>query len=484
MNEGSFTRRAYQMRLVLRKLPSRILHIIATMSKSPGLIVVVAPSLSNKIAGEIEIKEQFTDVVIYRDLKPKKAELALVSLGDNELHYFAVCQKGRAAASGKISITFSNFVELDALPWADILNALPKKFQRSALRSLPDAWRPSAKLWEEICELIARHRTKSRPALNDLRVRIEEVKSFRIGRSGGLESLERDAIATALQTFGGPSFRKQVLRGATASKPTPVAPFLTKLEKVKLREDPQINHDHTAFPEMVIKSKDVIGSVVLHNPSTDEYLTLLNCNRQPLETTLGVDLIYYNHIYNSYVCVQYKRMSRQAGKTPVYRPKHDRSYKKGLAAMTEYQKRLDTLATGTRKSVEDFRLHRSPFYFKLCLDEVKSALDAGMVSGLYIPVRLWRRIVKAIAAKESSVAIGWDNCPRRLNNSEFTSLLRRGWIGTSMTQSADLSAIIETVLASGRMLVLAKSTGGASPQDHRRDGAGKFAAEDDPAGAI
>jgi len=54
---------------------------------------------------------------------------------------------------------------------------------------------------------------------------------------------------------------------------------------------------------MRVARRDIVGSVVLHDH--DEYLTILNCNRQPLEATLGVDLIYYNHRFDSFLLVQY-----------------------------------------------------------------------------------------------------------------------------------------------------------------------------------
>ena len=80
--------------------------------------------------------------------------------------------------------------------------------------------------------------------------------------------------------------------------------------------------------------------------------------------------------------------------------------------------------------------------------------------------------------------ITWENCRRRFNNGEFTSLLREGWIGSEVGASQALSKIIEEVLGSGRMLVLAATSEGLARRDLRRDGLGRFAANDDPAGAM
>jgi len=109
----------------------------------------------------------------------------------------------------------------------------------------------------------------------------------------GLEVFERDAVASAIQAWAGHSFRKRVLREAAPSERTPVASFLSRLENVSVREDPQISHDQVTFPGMEVARRDLVGSIVLRNG--EEYLTILNCNRQSLEQTLGVDLVYYNH---------------------------------------------------------------------------------------------------------------------------------------------------------------------------------------------
>jgi len=73
---------------------------------------------------------------------------------------------------------------------------------------------------------------------------------------------------------------------------------------------------------------------------------------------------------------------------------------------------------------------------------------------------------------------------RKLTNGQFTNLLRNGWIGSAAGESKELSRIIESVLAAGRMLVLAATIKGPRSDDFRRDDWGRFAAEDDPSAAI
>ncbi len=122
---------------------------------------------------------------------------------------------------------------------------------------------------------------------------------------------------------------------------------------------------------------------------------------------------------------------------------------------------------------------------KLCESKAKAALDAGMVSGMYIPPNLWLRQLRSPETKgtKGGTVMSWDTCKRRFNNTEFTRLLRQSWIGSAAGRSEYLSSIIEQVLSNGRMLVLAATSKGRESRDYRRDGIGRFAAEDDPSGS-
>ena len=234
---------------------------------------------------------------------------------------------------------------------------------------------------------------------------------------------------------------------------------------------------------MKVARRDVVGSVVLGNGG--EFLTILNCNRQPLERTLGVDLIYYNHRFDSFVLVQYKRMT-ESDRGAEYRPESDKGHEKELERMINADRLLRRAPKGKMQEAGAFRLLERPFYVKLCESKLKAALDAGMVSGMYVPLGLWRSLLESqvVQGPRGGILITWQNCERHLNNAEFTHLLRKGWIGSAAGSSKFLAQLIEEVLGSGRMLILARTSSGRESRDQRRDMEGRFAAEDDPAGAF
>jgi len=389
-------------------------------------------------------------------------------------------------ATGQVTVVISNLVPLGSLDAGSIRDRLPKKFRGhfDPPREL-GWWRPTPRLWEEIQKAIAEAMPGTREPTRDLRSILTGSLGSGGRDEGGLEVFERDAVASALQAWGGDAFRKRVLRNAVPRRASPVAPFLSQLEGVRLREDPQIAIDHINFPGMEIARRDIVGSVVLGGRERDGYLTILNCNRQPLEETLGIDLIYYSHRFESFVLVQYKRMRERKNGTPLYRPgsdpNHDREIKRMRAAERAMRDLPRTSDTGTNA----YRLSCRPFYMKLCEPKIKSTLDAGMVPGMYIPLGLWRRQLRSPETRgpRGGVVMNWDTCTRRFSNSEFTRLLSRGWIGSRPGRSAYLSSVIENVLGSGRMLVLAATSARQSPSDARRDGMGRYAAGDDPSGA-
>jgi hypothetical protein len=451
----------------MRKISAMRSAIIDRMPKSGLCIVSRGGRLAEAIANSIDAHEQFSTTVIPSEIKPRSAELVLVSLNGELADYVGISQVGRRVATGQITVAVSNLKEI-GLSCKELGTALPPRF--SKLFSVPPegAYRPSPRLWEEIIKAIRAKLPDAGSAIDGLNrtVTASQVQPRR--RAGGLEVFERDAVASVLQLFAGSAFRKRILRKVGASIKGDTAPFLFRLREVSIREDPQINHDQAVFPGMGVSRRDVVGSVVL----TDglDYLTILNCNRQPLEQTLGVDLIYYSHRFESFVLVQYKRMS-EGKQGAEYRPGNDPSYEKELAQMLKTEEFLRAQPQVKNTRTFDSRLSGRPFYVKLCEPKAKAALDAGMVSGMYVPLELWLSLLDAPEARgpKGGVVITWDNCLRRFNNGEFTNLLRNGRIGSAAGESKALSKIVEEVLSSGRMLVFAETSKGRVSKDLRRD---------------
>ena len=248
------------------------------MLKSGLWITAGTGRLADAVAYSIENNDLFSTTVIQSRIKPRHAEIALVSLDGTSFDYLGISQVGRRVATGQVTIAISNLLGIDDLPCEEIEARLASRFSKWFDPPSEGAWRPTPRLWEEILKIIRAKRPKVRRKLDELNRMVAASRPERGRIAGGLEVFERDAIASALQTFGGSAFRKKVLRRAGPPPRNPsVAPFLSQLREVSVREDPQITHDQSAFPGMEVARRDVVGSVVLTNGVED--LTILNCNR-------------------------------------------------------------------------------------------------------------------------------------------------------------------------------------------------------------
>jgi hypothetical protein len=453
------------------------------MRPMSGLWIAVGGGvLAQKIAWAIETRWEFSYPVPEAEIKPRRAEVVIVSLYGTTPDYLGLSQLGRSVATGQVTLMISNLVPVRRMDRIAVRAALPKKFSGRYIPPAIGVDRPTPRLWEEIQKVLIEHTVEVDTRLDDLRRALREADQRPRGRiSGGLEIFERDAIASALQAWGGTAIRKRVMRSAISPSDA-TAPFLSRLRNVPLREDPQISHDHSTFPGMTVAERDIVGSIVLTDGP--DRLTILNCNRQPLEQTLGVDLIYYNHRFKSFILVQYKRMTEKNG-ILRYRPAQDPSHEKEMSRMRAAEALLQTISIAGSSDTSAYRLSTKPFFIKLCETKAKAALDSGMVSGMYVPLNLWRKLLKspAVRGPKGGVRITWENCTRRFSNAEFTNLLRYGWIGSTAEHSEKLSEIIEADLGSGRMLVLAATAPGSGSRDFRRDNLGRFTDEDDPEGS-
>ncbi len=449
------------------------------MRQEDGLwLAVNGGVLADKIHYAIENHGQFSFPIPQGDYRPRRAELVMVSLGGRKADYFGISVRRKFGTTGQTNVMVSNLMPVEQLSMAEVHASLLKRFQTSFSPPDEGIYRPTPKLWEALLKILIPNTPENNLRLDALqRAFTQANRTGGRSRDGGLEAFERDAIASALQAWGGPTVRRRILQNAVPTAGER-APFLASLRDVTAREDSQINHDHTVFPGMTVSRRDIVSAVTLTDGT--EQITILNCNRQPLERTLGVDLIYYSYRFKAFVLVQYKRMIGENG-IPGYRPHSDSNHAKELVRMRVAEQLLQTTPNGASNEPTCFRLSSAPFFVKLCEAKAPIALDSGMVTGMYVPLQLWEFLLSSptVVGPKGGVNVTWDNCTRRLSNSEFTNLLRYGWIGSSESHTQKLSEIIEQVLSSGRMLILAATEPGTGSRDYRRDNWGRFASEGD-----
>ena len=84
-----------------------------------------------------------------------------------------------------------------------------------------------------------------------------------------------------------------------------------------------------------------------------------------------------------------------------------------------------------------------------------------MFNGIYLPLELWRRLDSngGFDGVRGGKRLTFENVGRRINNSEFASLISGSWVGTTIEPSNFLEKVIRSVLETGRTVTLAVKHG-------------------------
>jgi len=224
--------------------------------------------------------------------------------------------------------------------------------------------------------------------------------------------------------------------------------FLNGIPQRFIQEESALQHDLFNWPGMT--PMHIAGTSVF--TQGDRRLELIYANRNSLEHTLGVDLIYYNQRYDSYVLVQYKLMHEDAQRM-CYRP--DPQLFDELARMDIiYKKHRRTNAI---QSHGEFRLNDDGFMFKLVPNQGLRPASGELIKGMYLPREYMCFVIGINGPKgtKGGSVLTFGDPLRYLTNSEFTAAVNSGWIGTSGMQSKIIQDIVSQYYETGRALLVA-----------------------------
>lgn len=241
--------------------------------------------------------------------------------------------------------------------------------------------------------------------------------------------------------------------------------FLDGLPETQVREDAMLLSDFSTVPgfESVGEATHYGSKVFASELNPSIRLTVVMANRLPLEQQTGADLIYFNEAYRSFVMVQYKAMEKRNG-SAEFRWKTNGQFCDEIKRMETLLAELRTLHSGTHP--DGFRFSDNPFFLKFCPRVVFNPDDKRLFKGIYLPLDLWKRAEAAgrFKGKRGGNLVTFENVGRRINNSEFVTLVAGSWVGTSIEQSEFLTELIRTVLATGRTVTLAIRHAEAGPR--------------------
>lgn len=109
------------------------------------------------------------------------------------------------------------------------------------------------------------------------------------------------------------------------------------------------------------------------------------------------------------------------------------------------------------KVMWDWRLNGCPFYFKFCEATRSTARADGLVRGLTISFEHLTHFLSLDESRgeQGGRRVGYTNCPRYLNNTQFVELARDGWIGCDRSGYEFVKGILEAGEAGGRLAMFA-----------------------------
>ncbi len=426
---------------------------MSTDSYGGFLFIFDEPARAEAIRKDIERNISFTDTFSDLDWPLESREVFLLSLDERSLPYASLVKRGHLVATGKRSIQFDQFVALNPpIAFSELQPAFHTPINYFFARASSGAGRRLDTInW---LELLARVK-QLRPSIADDLDRLLAARHLPEPDTDkpGFRTMaeQKDAVNLAMRIAG---FDHGLLSKAPLPAEQP-APFLSILGPIALREDKMIEHDaHVPFiDDLRLSYSEQSGRIVFTNGK--ERLYLMDVNRHPIEEALGVDLLYYSQQYNSFVLVQYKRLSKEGGRWR-YRPSDDKNFQNELDRMT----RCQLLMQGSGASVQapqSFRLYPDPFHFKFCRSEVDEPASAEMIPGIYVPLTYLIRFQDSDIARgpRKGVYIGEDNIGRNYSNTLFIELVRNGWVGSYDLSTDGLKKVFHELIATGRSTILA-----------------------------
>jgi hypothetical protein len=218
------------------------------------------------------------------------------------------------------------------------------------------------------------------------------------------------------------------------------------LLKAHALEDNVIAKDASVVPGFALIEKHVTGKATFLKE--EERLVVYTANRGPLEQMLGVDLIFVNETVGNTVMVQYKMLEEHTDPVTV---ETNWIFRQNAQLSSEMNRMVLPPIAAT---IDDYRLHRNPFYFKF----VKRKGDGESHQSFIITLDHLKQLLASPKAKGSKdgVRVSYDALERAyLREYDFINLIRCGYIGTHKVESDALKPIIAEVANGNRALVLA-----------------------------
>jgi hypothetical protein len=189
--------------------------------------------------------------------------------------------------------------------------------------------------------------------------------------------------------------------------------------------------------------KQRAASVAVFTDKWDQKkLVVMSVNKKPIELELGVDLLYWDKIHDSFTFIQYKRLE----KAPSHRPSGGSEWAYRRKEEIEKQLKLMPIGKASPAMAVDWRAFGTPFWFKFVRGDAGSVLDGKTLKGMHIPADWLRLAMKEETFKsgpKGGFRVTYDNA-KYLGRTAFTQLVSRGFVGTAGARSKAFKKVLSS----------------------------------------
>lgn len=412
--------------------------------------------------------EPFSDALRIHDWTIGLFSIAFLCFSENTIDYIALAKKGKRVVTSKSRVEFTGMVDLCRVPIRVIESKISDHLQRYFINASQGAGGVVPEvIWSALVEAIKSERPHQVGDIDRL-LSLRRYSGFRLhGDSAEILIQEREALGVALDIFSGSNqLRERVLSewapyedsvdhinedestATLKSLERGKSSFIKGIPQFYLQEESAIQHDLFNWSEMTPVHEAGVSTF----KQGERKLQVYYANRNDLEHTLGVDLIYYNKSYELFVLVQYKLMHEE-GDRILYRP--DEQFAKELARMDEFYNSKPS--TAEIQSNNQYRLNDDGFMVKFVPNKGLKPASGELIKGMYIPREYMHFLLGPNGPKGShgGTQITFEGAPRYLTNSQFAACVHAGWIGSRGVQTQTVKTMIKNFYETGRALIVA-----------------------------
>ncbi|MES2899491.1 MAG: hypothetical protein V4723_07170 [Pseudomonadota bacterium] len=417
-----------------------------------GFVLTFEPERTDWLVEKICAGADFSESFSALDWKFERRELFLLASRD-PVAVFAVALMERghgSGGSGKLKLKMTDAVVFDS-PVA------PGEFMIADLAAeictAGELKRTDATTWEALVVELSQLRPEAAEAISRLLL-ARNVERRLFGQSNRIARLneQRDGLGIALDIAR--IDRAGILKTAVAENADSANSVLDLIDALPVQERSLLEHDAAVFRVVLGDEHPISASF---EDKTGRALRVYIADKTDLETVLGIDLMIYSLYFENFLLIQYKRMERvSAGWAYSIHPSSNIHGQ--LKRMASFRA-ASTLIKNVRSAstMWSYRLNDEPFYFKFCEAFRPDARDESLVPGITMAEHHFREFLTLPEAKGEGggTLVGYHNCPRYLNNTEFVQLARMGWIGASAKSITLLKNLLEANRDGGRTAMLA-----------------------------